>query len=227
MILRLRWTVNRTDHLTSGRLNLVVEIVHELLHGCRHGFADFFTALKSLYALAKFRNLGGHGCQGLGKRIVDLLGIGDDDALAFTENDVAGDANDRGVVRNVAQHDRASAYAAVLTDGDIAENLRSAADYDIFFQSGMPFAVLLAGAPESDTLVERNVIADDRRFSDDHAHPMIDEDATPNSSSRVNLDAGQPSCNLREPSRRQKEAVVPKPVVHAEEPHRVQARVTQ
>src|SRR4051794_34908812 len=130
-----------TDPLTSKRLNLVVEIVHELLHGCRHGFADFFAALKSLYALAEFRNLGGHRCQGLGKRIIDLLGIGDDDALAFTENDVPGDANDRVVVWNVAKNDRAGAYAAVLADGDVAENLRPSADHDIFFQSGMPLAV--------------------------------------------------------------------------------------
>ena len=79
----MRWT--RTDHLTSANSNLVVEIVHQTLQRFGDGLGGVLCAFKLLDSLAQFVYLTGHGCQSFRERIVDLLGIGDDDTLAFAE----------------------------------------------------------------------------------------------------------------------------------------------
>ena len=91
----------------------------------------------------------------------------------------------------------------------------------------MPLPVLLAGSAERHTLIERDVLTDDRRLSDHHAHTMIDEQTPSDLRSRMDFDTGEPARHLRQPARQQKKIVVPQPVVHAIEPHRVQAGVAE
>ena len=53
------------------------------------------------------RNLLNFGCdrsQRFRERIVNLFGIGDHNALAFSENNVTGNSDNSGVVRHIAQH---------------------------------------------------------------------------------------------------------------------------
>ncbi len=147
-----------------------------------------------------------HRRQGFRQGIVDLLGIGDHNALAFAENDVSRHADDGGIFGNIAQHDRTGADAAVFPDGDVAENFRASADDDVVFDRGMPLAVLLAGASQSHALIKSHVIAHDRRLADHDAHAVIDEQPPSNLGSGMNFDSGEQARDLREPSSQQKEA---------------------
>ena len=73
-------------------------------------------------------------------------------------------------------------------------------------QRGVPLAVLLAGAAERDALVERDVVADDRRLADDHAHAVVDEEALADGGAGVDLDAGEEARDLGEPAREARDA---------------------
>ena len=75
------------------------------------------------YSFSQFADFICDSGQGFGEWIVDLLGIGDHDTLAFAKDDVTRNADHGGVVGNIAQHDGASADAAVLADSDVSENL--------------------------------------------------------------------------------------------------------
>ena len=56
-------------------------------------------------------------------RIADLLGIADYHTLSVAQNDVTGNAHYGGVVGDAAQHNRSGANAAVIADGDVAQDL--------------------------------------------------------------------------------------------------------
>ena len=117
---------------------------------------------KLLDAFAEIVHFGRDRSKSFRERIVDLLGIGNHDALAFAEDDVTGHADNGGVVGNIAQHHRTGADTAVLSDRDVAENFRSAADDDAVFDRGMTLAMLFSRASESHALIESHVIANDR-----------------------------------------------------------------
>src|SRR5215472_13082765 len=156
---------HRTQHLTLRSLYLVVEIVHDSLQRGVDGLGYRFGAFEALDTIAQLVNFGCDRGEGFREGIVDLLGIGDHDTLAFAEDDVAWHADDSGVVGDVAENDGSGADTAVLANGDVAENLRASADNHAVFESGMALAVFLAGAAESDALVESDVVADDCRFA--------------------------------------------------------------
>jgi len=91
----------------------------------------------------------------------------------------------------------------------------------------MPLAVLLAGSAERHALIERDILADNGRLANHHAHAVIDEKPAANLRSRMDFDGREQARNLRQPARQQKEIVVPQPVIHAIEPHRMQAGVAE
>ncbi len=75
-----------------------------------------------------------------------------------------------------------------------------------FADGRVTLAVLLAGAAERDALVEGYVVADDRSFTDDHAHAVIDEEAAADLRAGMNLDAGKearPTCDKQRARKRQ------------------------
>ena len=83
-------------------------------------------AFELLDALAQFVDFVADRGERFGERIVDLLGIDNDDAFAFAQDDVARDLNYGGIIGNVAQDDGSGADAAVFSDGDVAKNLCAA-----------------------------------------------------------------------------------------------------
>src|SRR5215831_4177055 len=131
--------------------------------------------LQTLKPFAKFIYFVGYRRKSFGERIVDLLGISDYDALPFPEDDMPRDTDNRGVVGNVAQHNRAGADSAVLAYHNVAENLGAAADHDAIFESRVSLAVFLARAAERDSLIEGYVIADHRGFANHDSHAVVDK----------------------------------------------------
>ncbi len=184
-------------------------------------------ALELLHSLPKFVDLGSHRRKRFGQGVVDLLRIGDHDSLTLAKDDVPGDADNRGVIRHVAQHNRTGADAAIPADDDVAENLRASTDDDIVFEGRVALSVLLAGASESYSLIQGDVVSDHGRLANDDAHPVIDEQAAANLCRRMDFNPGEQTRHLRKPARGQEHPVIPEPVIDPVEPDRVQPRVAQ
>ena len=87
--------------------------------------------------------------------------------------------------------------------------------------------MLLARASQSHALIQSHVIAHDRRFADHHADAVIDEQPSTNLCSGMDFNSCEEARGLREKSSQQEQMMVPQPVIHAIEPHRVQPGIAQ
>src|SRR5678815_802195 len=136
----------------GGRSNLVIDVVHNSLQRCGKDFlsAGAFELADSFLEFADFCR---HGGESFRERIVDLFGIGDDDTLAFAKDDMSRNADDGRVRRDISEHYGARSDAAVLADGNVAEDLGASSDHNVVFDRGMPFPVLFAGSAERDALI--------------------------------------------------------------------------
>ncbi len=122
---------------------------------------------------------------------------------------------------------RVRADARALAHGEAAEHLRPGADHHARFQSGVPFGALIErGAAQRHALVDGAVVADFRRFTDDHAHAVVDEHAPTNGGAGMNLDAGEPAPPVRNPPPEPVPAALPAGMRHAVKQQGVQARIT-
>src|SRR5580700_3198007 len=178
----------------SLRSDLVVDL-DDLFQAVSIAGSEFAT-LEFAHLLLEFLDFVGHGREGFRKRIVDLLGIGDHDSLAGAEDDVSRHADDGGVVRHISQHDRTGADTGILADGDVAQHARACANDHVVPDGRVTLADFLARATEGYPLVERYVVADDRSFTNDDAHAVIDEEAAADLGARMNLDAGDQPPDL-------------------------------
>ena len=130
----------------------------------------------------------------------------------LTADDPAGIANHGASVGDGLEHDRARADLYVIAKPDRAEHLRARADDHAVAQRGMPLAVLLAGAAQRYALVQRHVVADLRRFADDDARAVVDEQPVADRRAGVNLDAGAAFTVLGYQARQQDMAFFVQPV---------------
>jgi len=172
-------------------------------------------------------NLVGEREDDVGERVVDLAGVGDEDAFALAVNDVGGDADDCGIWGDVAEDDRTGADAGVFADGDVAQDVRGVADEDVIAQGWVALPADLAGSAEGYALVDGDVVADDGGFADDDAHAVIDEEAAADLRAGVDLDAGPEADDLRTEASEQLEVPAPEPVVDAMHPHSLQAGIAE
>src|SRR6185312_2427235 len=117
------------------------------------------------------------------------------------------------MLRHVAEHDRTGTDSAVLANCDIAENLCSAADHDVVLKSGMAFALFLAGATESPSLIKRDIISNDRSLADDDTHPVIDEETAADLRAGMDFNTSQQARDLRKPPGEQEHPMIPEPVI--------------
>ena len=178
-------------------------------------------------AVFQLLHAGGKRDESIGERILDVVRIGDEHALAVAIDDVRGHADDGGVGRHVGQHHRAGADAGVFADGDVAEDVGVVADEDAVADGGVALAVALAGAAQRDALVHGHVAAHDGGFADHHAGGVIDEQAPAEQRAGMDVDAGEEAAHLRENARRQAQVVAPEPVRNAMNPHRPKARIAE
>ena len=105
-------------------------------------------------------------------------------------DDMARYADDRRVRRHVGDDDRARADRCVLTNRDRADQLRARAHHHVVLQGRVALLAPRARPAQRDALVEVAVIADLRRFADDDAHAVVDEEALADFGARMDLDAG-------------------------------------
>src|SRR5581483_41293 len=172
-------------------------------------------------------DLGGELDDDVGKGVADFLGIGDDDALTVAQDNVTRHADDGGIGRDVTEHDRAGADAAVVTNRDIAQNARAGPDRDTVSNRGMALAFFLAGPSESDPLVDSDVVAQDSGLANYHAHSVIDEETPADLSGGMDFDAGEPAKALRIETSQQAKMASPEPVADVVSPDGVKAGVAE
>jgi hypothetical protein len=91
----------------------------------------------------------------------------------------------------------------------------------------MTLALFFASAAESDSLVESDIVAQDRGLANHHAHSVIDEKTPADGCAGMDFDSGQETSNLREPAWEQPEAVHPEPMGEVMYPARVNAGIAQ
>src|SRR5579859_6759559 len=91
----------------------------------------------------------------------------------------------------------------------------------------MPFPVLFSRASQSHTLVEGHIVADDTGLADHDPHAVVDEEAAADLRPGMNFNSGQQARDLRKPASKEKETVVPQPMIDAVEPNRMQAGVAE
>src|ERR1700733_936505 len=176
--------------------NLIVDVFHDALHRLGERLCASF-AFDQTHPFGQALYLGRDGGQSLGERVVNLIGVGDDDTLAFSKDDVSGHADHSGIVGHVAEHDRAGADAAIASHGDVAENLGASAYDNVVEKRGMPLPAFLAGSAERYSLVERDVIADHGGLADYHAQTVIDKQASADLRAGMDFDTRKPTRHLR------------------------------
>lgn len=101
--------------------------------------------------------------------------------------------------RNGLGQPNVAANDGTFTDDGISQNGGAGIDYDSIFDGGMPFSpsnqisLLIPGkvqSAESDPLVDRDALPDDRGFPDHHTGAVIDEKAFPDLSPGMDVDSG-------------------------------------
>jgi len=122
----------------------------------------------------------------------------DFDGPGLGADDLAGDADDGGMIGDGMHHHTACADLDEVADDDVAEDLCAGADHNVIAEGGVAFPLFFAGAAESDSLVEEDIVADFGGFADDDAHAVIDEEAAANARAGVDFDAGEEAADLGE-----------------------------
>ena len=117
------------------------------------------------------------------------------DAFALLDDDAARDADDCRVRRYFFEDDGTGADFCAFADGKGTEDFGTAGDDDVVADGRMAFAFFLTRPAEGHALIEGNVVADDRRFSDDNAHAMVNEQAFANLGAGMDLDAREEAGN--------------------------------
>jgi len=128
---------------------------------------------------------------------------------------VARDSHHCGVRRDVGHYHGAGADAGIVAHIDSADDLGAGADHYVAAQSRVALDALATGPSQGYPLVEGAVIADLGRLADDHAGPVVDEEAIADAGSGMDLDAGDGAAQVGDDPRREVEAPVPEGVGQA------------
>ena len=104
---------------------------------------------------------------------------------------------DNGTVRrNLLDHNRSSSDFGVFPDRKRSDNLCTGADHNIILQRRVTFSGLLTITAERHALIQRHVVSDDGRLSDDNACSMVDKQSLSDRRTRMDFDTGFSRCPL-------------------------------
>ena len=146
-------------------------------------------------------------------------------AHAVTLDNTRRHADRCGIRWDLLKHHCACGNVAVFPHLERAEHLRTRADHHIVADGRVTLARILARAAESNALIERHVVPDLRRFADDYARAMVDEEAMADLCGRVDFDPRFMRGALRNPTCQEKQPVTVAPIGPAVHPNGLQAGV--
>lgn len=135
------------------------------------------------------------------------------------------DADRNVVCRNVLGYHGVGADGTAFTDGDRAQDFRSRTDGDVVTQGWVALGLGEHLSTQGDTVVEHDAVANFGGFADDDAHAVVDEETTADRGTRVDLNAGQESGELRQNASWSLVSAYPPGVGDAVGPDSVQAGV--
>ena len=119
-------------------------------------------------------------------------------------------AGNGGIVRHIMQHHRPRRDTRAMADVNVAQNLGTCPDQHTIANFRVTIAVFFAGAAQSDTVVDGAVVPDLTGLTEHDAHAVINEQASADGGTGVDLDAGQETPHMR------REAPGPTPAAHPE-----------
>ena len=100
-----------------------------------------------------------------------------------------GDACERRMWRNVAEHDSAGTNLGAITDVDVAEQLRMGTEHHTVPDFRVTVADFVTGTAERHAVQETHVVADDGRFADDNICRMVDQQPVADYGRRMDVHA--------------------------------------
>jgi len=108
----------------------------------------------------------------------------------------------------------------------VVKNVPAGADDDAVFERRVTAPLVPRGAAQRHAVVKRHIVADDRRFADDDAHAMIDEQPLADARTGMDLDAGEEASEVRDEAAAPAQAVRPQPVRQTVRDQCMDSRVT-
>jgi len=158
---------------------------------------------------------------GIGQEAV-LKVVGD---LTASLDNTTGNANDGGIIGDRMNHYATRSYLNVVAKSDVAKDLCSSADHNPVANRRVTLATLLACSAKGDSLIEDDIIPDDRCLSYNYSHAVVDEESTADGCAGVDFNSGNHSGDLRDYAREEPEADPVKEVSYAMQEDGVQAGV--
>ena len=143
----------------------------------------------------------------------------------FVLHDFAGDADYGFARRSVFDHHGIGANAHVVTQLNRAEDFCTCADYHAVAQSWVAFALVPGYATEGHAVVEGHVVTDLGGFAYHHASPVVDEKASPDFRTGVDVDIRPKAGKVRNKTREIPPVALPQAVGDALQHDSVDARV--
>src|ERR1043166_852057 len=127
---------------------------------------------------------------------------------------------------NSGDHHRSRANSAVVPNGHRAKHSSSRTDNDPVLHGGMAFFFSQTGAPQSNALINSDVVADLTGFADDDSHPVVNEESPADLCAGMNLDAGKKPPGVANKAGDAFKAAIPNGMRHAIKKERVKPRVS-
>lgn len=106
-------------------------------------------------------------------------------------------------------HDSIGSNRAVVANRNRTQEFRSGPDHYAIANGGVPFAALVTGSAQGDTVVNQYVVTDDCGFANHHTHSVVNEDPATERGTRMNLDPSEKSGELGERTREKAHPATP------------------
>jgi hypothetical protein len=116
-------------------------------------------------------------------------------------HNMAGYPNDGGVVGHVGNHHGSRADTNIVANADGADDACSGANRHSLTEGWVAFRSPRTGSTKRHALIQVAILPEHRSLANDNTHAVIDEQALPYSRTRVDLDAGKRSSDVRDESR--------------------------
>lgn len=111
-------------------------------------------------------------------------------ARVYPLDDTSRHADDGRVWRYLMQNNAARTDLGIVSNRKRTKYFGACTNHDVVADGWMTLAVLLARTAECNALIERNIVADNRRFSYNNAVSMVNKKAFSYLCTGMNFDAG-------------------------------------
>ena len=117
-------------------------------------------------------------------------------AHALSADDPRGNTDCGRIGRHLVEHHRACGYLGIVAYGEWSEHLSARADHYVVAEGWMALSGMFTGSAERNTLIQRAVIADLSRLSDNDPRAVVDKQSLTYRSTRMDLYSGKKTRGL-------------------------------